>query len=302
MRILRDSDLDGLDLRPLIAAVRAQIVADAMGETTAPPRHVVPFERGTLTFTIGGDRTLAGFRAYQTFAGRHGGEEHQVIAAWHQETGEMLGVALGNRLGALRTGVIGAVAAEILMPPDARVLTVVGLGRQAETQLLALAALRRWDEVRIYGRRREAVAEFCGRMATQIGGRVEGYTECQRALMGADAVVLATTAGQPVVKAEWIEPHAYVATLGPKQRDAHELPLEIAARARTIATDSPQQIKAMGDQHMLVGTESYDRIRHLGALVGDGPAPGPALFLSMGLAGTEVVCLAATLAQLESSS
>jgi ornithine cyclodeaminase len=301
MRILKDSDFDELDLKPLIAAVRAQIIAAAKGEAVAPARHIVPFAKGNLSFTIGGDQTLAGFRAYQTFGGRHGGpDEYQIVAAWEQESGQMIGLALGNRLGALRTGAIGAAAAQMLAPKDAKVLTVIGVGRQAETQLLAYAALQRWDEIRICGRRPEAVVEFCGRIANQIGQRVQAYTEFQPALVGADVVVLATTAKEPVIRAEWLERHAYVATLGPSQRDGHELPLEIAARAKTIATDSPQQIKSMGDKHMLVGHEAYDRIRPLGALA-DQPVEGPALFLSTGLAGTEVACLAAALRLIPSS-
>jgi hypothetical protein len=84
------------------------------------------------------------------------------------------------------------------------------------------------------------------------------------------------------------------------QRDGHELPLEIAARAKTIATDSLQQIKSMGDKHMLAGHEAYDRIRPLGEFA-EKPVEGPALFLSIGLAGTEVACLAAALQQIASS-
>ena len=114
MRILNDADIDRLPLAPLIAAVRAHIVADAKGQAVAPPRHIVGFGNGNLIFTIGGDRRLAGFRAYQTFAKPGHPADDQVIAAWDRDTGEMLGLALGNRLGALRTGCVGAVAVDIL--------------------------------------------------------------------------------------------------------------------------------------------------------------------------------------------
>ena len=68
MRILNDAEIDQLPLQPLIVAVRAHIIADAKGDTVAPPRHIVGFGNGDLIFTIGGDQRLAGFRAYQTFA------------------------------------------------------------------------------------------------------------------------------------------------------------------------------------------------------------------------------------------
>lgn len=297
MRILTDDDIDRVPLAPLIAAVRKQIVADAGGQAVAPPRHLVPFGKGNLTFTIGGDQSIAGFRAYQTFAGRHGGpDEHQVVAAWDQSTGEMFGLALGNRLGALRTGIIGAVAADTFLARDAKVLTVVGTGRQAETQLLAVSTIRDFAEIRICGRRPEVVVEFAARIANRIGRSVSTYTEPQAALAGADAVILATTATSPVIDPDLLEPHAYVATLGPSTAAGHELPLAVADRARTIATDSPQQIAAMGDRHMLAAHDTHGPIHHLGLFTGSTiPRQGPVLFLSIGLAGTEVACLAAAL-------
>jgi ornithine cyclodeaminase/alanine dehydrogenase-like protein (mu-crystallin family) len=300
MRILTDADVDRLPLAPLIAAVRTQIIADARGEAVAPPRHFVDFADGSLVFTIGGDKRLAGFRAYQTFAKPGHAQDDQIIAAWDQQTGEMLGLAIGNKLGALRTGIIGAIAADVLAPRNARILTIVGTGRQAETQLLAISTVRAFDEVRVVGRRRETTATFAERLAVRLGRTIASSTDARAALDGADAVVLATTAEQPVIEADWLEPHAYVASIGPKSRDAHELPLELADRAGIIATDSPQQIARMGDSHMLFGQPAYDRIQHLGELAADGEpvVAGPALFLSIGLAGTEVACLAAALEHL----
>jgi hypothetical protein len=116
MRVLSDADVDRVPMARLVAAVREQIIADAQGEAVAPPRHVVPFREGSLVFTIGGDRRLAGFRAYQTFARPGHSADTQVVAAWDQVKAEMLGLALGNRLGALRTGAIGGAAADILAP------------------------------------------------------------------------------------------------------------------------------------------------------------------------------------------
>ena len=297
MRILNDDEIDSLPLAPMISAVRAHIVADATGETVAPPRHVVEFDAGALLFTIGGDRRLAGFRVYQTFAKPGHPSDDQIVAAWDQRSGEMIGLALGNRLGALRTGVIGAVAAGALAPVNARTLCVVGTGRQAETQVLAVSLARPFDEIRIAGRRPEVAAALAAKLAGRVVAPLVPFDDSRAALEGADVVVLATTSERPPIDPAWIAPHAYVATLGPKSKQSHELPLELARRARIIATDSPQQIARMGDTHMLHGTPDYDRIQHLGLFAARKTAAseGPALFLSIGLAGTEVACLAAAL-------
>lgn len=297
MRILTDADIDRMPLAPLIAAVRAQIVADAEGKAVAPPRHVAPFADGRLVFTIGGDQSIAGFRAYQTFAKPGHPADDQVVAAWDQASGEMLGLAIGNRLGAIRTGVIGAVAVDIMAPHRAKTLAVLGTGRQAETQLLAVATVRQFDEIRVFGRRRPALEEFTARLAPRIGRPLRGTLDAREAVDGAEIVILATTSETPIIDARWIAPGAHVSTLGPSTLGAHELPVELAGRAALIATDSPQQVAAMGGTHMLAGREAYGRIRHLGSLAGgfERHSADITLFLSIGLAGTEVACLAAAL-------
>lgn len=298
MRILTDADIDRVPLAPLIAAVRAQIVADAEGGAVAPPRHISPFGDGGLVFTIGGNAELAGFRAYQTFQKPGHDADDQVIAAWDRTNGEMLGLAVGNRLGALRTGCIGASAADILAPSRAEILAVIGVGRQAETQLLAVASVRPFATIRVCGRRHKSVEDFALRMAGMLGRPVQPLTDIRAAVEDADVVVLATTATAPVVEAGWIKPTAHVTTIGPSTKAAHELPLDLASRARVIVTDSPRQIAAMGDTHMLAGGPDNARIEHLGTLAtGFDPDAdrGLTLFLSIGLAGTEVACLAAAL-------
>lgn len=298
MRILNDTEIDSLPLQPLISAVRAHIIADAKAETVAPPRHIVGFGNGDLIFTIGGDQHLAGFRAYQTFAKPGHPADDQVIAAWDRQTGEMLGLAIGNRLGALRTGCIGAAAVDIMAPKRAKTLAILGTGRQAETQLLAVATVRDFDEIRVFGRREAALTAFVERLSAQLGRKLIATTDPRVAVKEAEVVIFATTSATPVVEAEWIAPGAHVTTIGPKSVGAHELPLALASTARRIATDSPQQIKAMGAEHMLFGSETYARIEHLGNLAGSFDAEadrGVTLFLSIGLAGTEVACLGAAL-------
>lgn len=301
MRILSDADIERVPFAPLIAAVRAHIIADAAVETVAPPRHNVRFREGDLVFTIGGDSKIAGFRAYQTFAKPGHPVDDQLIAAWDQASGEMLGLAVGNRLGALRTGIIGAVAVDIMASKTAKTLTVLGTGRQAETQLLAVSTVRDFGEIRVFGRRQAALDDFTARLSERIGKPITGTLNAREAVESADVVILATTSEVPIIDSSWIAPGAHVTTLGPKSISAHELPIKLATRAKVIATDSPQQIAAMGETHMLAGHEAYGCIRHLGSLTPgfERSAADVTLFLSIGLAGTEVACLAAALRSLE---
>jgi len=297
VRIFADRDLNDPPLAAMRAAIARYVAADARGETVSPPRHVVEIGDGSLVFTIGGGHGIAGFRVYQTFAKPGNPADTQIVAAWDQASAELKAIALGNRLGALRTGCVGGVAVDTMAPRGAKTLAVIGAGRQAEAQLIGIAGTRAFRAVRIWARHGEAAGGLVARVAPRYpDAAVEAAPSAQDALRDAEVVILATAATTPPVEAEWVSAFAHVTTLGPSARDGHELPLALARQAVVIATDSPQQIVEMGDRHMLAGTQDGGRIEHLGALIGafdPDASRGLTLFLSIGLAGTEVAALAA---------
>lgn len=300
MRIFTDDDFADPPIALMRKAIADYIVADAAGKATSPPRHVVDFGEGELIFTIGGAADLAGFRVYQTFAKPGNPADTQLVAAWSRQSAELVALAVGSRLGALRTGCIGGVAVDTLASRTARSLAVVGVGRQAEAQLIGIAGTRQFETVRIWGRRPEAARELASRVQRHFQTPIAVADSTEHAVRGADVVVLATSAAVPVVDPDWIAPAAHVTTLGPKSKAAHELPPALADRAATIATDSPQQVAQLGPDHLLAGTGAADRVRHLGDLIGTFEPDrdrGLTLFLSIGLAGTEVAALAAVAEQ-----
>lgn len=294
MRILTEAELNKVPMSILVEAVRAQIVADAEGRVVAPPRHHVDFGAGGLTFTCGGNDELAGFRVYDTFPKPDGMDEDQVVIAFDRAHAKLKGLFIGERLGALRTGCLGGVAAALMTPEEPiKKLGLIGTGVQAETQLLAIAAVRKIEQVFTFSRNAEKRLAFAQRMAAQLSIPVHAADDAQTAVEGADFVVLATNSAEPVIKTEWLATGAHINTLGPKFKDRHELPLDILQRVRTCASDSPQQIAAQGENHMFHGQAL--NIQHLGAYQDERRAGDLSLFLSAGLAGTEVALLSAAI-------
>jgi ornithine cyclodeaminase len=297
-RILSDAEIDLVPMDMILRVVRAHLLADARGEATSPPRHYVPFPTGSIAFTVGGNGRIAGFRAYETFSGGSRITEDQIVVLWDQVSCRMRGISIGNRLGAIRTGALGGIAVDIMVPSDAKVCAVIGTGVQAETQVLAIASIRELREVRVYSRSAENRAAFAEKLTPMTGLKIHPMSTAKACVEGAEIVVLATDSTVPVIDADWIMPGAHVSTLGSKLRGSHELPLELALRAAVTATDSPQQTAAHADRHMLHGSPAFDRIRHLGTLApGHDPrgGTGMTLFLSEGLAGSEVAALEAAL-------
>jgi ornithine cyclodeaminase/alanine dehydrogenase-like protein (mu-crystallin family) len=300
VRVLGDHDIDRVPLSIILEAVRTHVLSDFRGETVSPPRHAAEFGDGGIVFTVGGNADVAGFRAYETFATPALEKEDQLIAVWDRATRRLSGISVGERLGALRTGALGSVAIDRMAPEKVRKLAVIGAGLQAQTQTIAACAVRSFGEIAVYSRTRDHREAFAARMEPPLKKNVIPCGSAWHAVNDADVVILATNSSTPVIEPAWIKSGAHINTLGPKKTSAHELPLQIAESAALIASDSPQQIAAMGAEHMLHGQPAAGRIMHLGdPKVAEGRGSGASLYLSAGLAGSEVAALAAVLAYLE---
>lgn len=303
MKILTDADLDRQEFMAIaIDAVTESFRLKSRGDFVAPPRHSVPFaDKGSLVFTIGGsisNESVAGFRVYDTF---HGERHEQLVAVWRTETAELIGIVTGERLGAIRTGAIGGEAIRHMSNPDATRVGVLGSGQQARTQLEAAAAVRRLEHIRVFSRSDERRRAFALEMSERLHVPVEPVASAQMAVEEADIVLCATSSTVPVIEAAWLKPGAHINTVGPKTIAAHEIGLDIATRAGTIATDSLEQMNAYDKPFFLAGSPSESLVCDL-AQIACGDIPGRrtseeiTLFCSVGLAGTEVLVAAKIIA------
>src|SRR5436190_23529291 len=70
----------------------------------------------------------------------------------YEASGELVALIEADRLGQLRTGAASGVAAEWLAPREATEVGLFGSGRQARTQLAAIAVARPIKRAFVYGR------------------------------------------------------------------------------------------------------------------------------------------------------
>jgi alanine dehydrogenase len=296
--VLDDAEVQRL-LKPAaaIAAVRASLIAHDTGELTAPPRLHASLGEGELVFTAG---RLAGssygFRVYRVASSVSG---DQLTVVYDDATGELTGAVTGDFLGAARTGAIGAVAVDVLARPEAGTIGLIGSGYQAWAQLWAICAVRTVHAVRVYSRNPSGREAFARRAVAELGVSAVGVGSAAVAVDGADVVVLATTSDQPVIEAGWVAPGTHVTTIGHKAARSHECPADLADRAGVILTDSAAQLGAFPEPLFLTDA-ARQRVSDLGAAVaGTGQRRQTSdqitLFLSVGLAGTEVAVAAAVL-------
>ncbi|MGO1051147.1 ornithine cyclodeaminase family protein [Crossiella sp. CA198] len=268
-----------------VAAMHAAVLAAERGELVAPPR----IHADVQTFTAG--RLAGHWYGYRSYATHLDGP--QVVAVHAEPSGELLGLAVGRELGNHRTGALGGLAMDLLARPEARTVGLVGTGSQAWTQIWAISAVRPLAEVRVFSRDPVRRRTFAERITAELGVPAVAVDSVRAAVAERDIVVLATSAGEPVLAAGWISPGTAVTTVGPKQTGRAEFGPDLPERAAGIFTDSIAQLDGYRPAAVLAGREvvSLGAVAS-GARAGRRAAKDVTLYASVGLAGTEPFLLA----------
>lgn len=258
----------------------------ARGQLQSPPRAKVPLSAGSLVFTAGASgEDWFGFRAYDTLETSNG---QGLVVAYDAVTGQVIAVAVGNELGARRTGALGGVAAKHLSHGHVRSVGVIGAGTQAWTQIWALGAFGRPDDIRIYSRTPSSRAMFAQRAVEELGLDARAVDSPQAAVDGADLVIVATNSDTPVLETGWLKRDVVVTTLGPKQVGRAEFSTDLATEAAFVVTDSPAQLKSYDPPALVADAVAPADLAQVVSGAVEVPRSGRRVYLSVGLSGTEV--------------
>ncbi len=161
-----------------------------------------------------------------------------LVAIWSSETGALEAVIEAFALGQLRTGAMTGVATRLLARSDADELAQIGTGKQARTQVAAVAAVRQLRRVRVYSptpTHRDAFGERL--RAEQHGCEIVVCDSLDQALEGAAIVTVATRAREPFVYARQLASGAHVNAIGAITAERAELAQDVFLRCACIAVD-----------------------------------------------------------------
>jgi ornithine cyclodeaminase/alanine dehydrogenase-like protein (mu-crystallin family) len=181
-----------------------------------------------------------------------------------------------DRLGQMRTGAASGVATKYMSQGSAAALGVYGTGWQAESQMMAICAVRSIKSIKVYGRNPERRAAFAQRMTELLKTPVLAASSAEEAAKDCSIIVTATTSREPVLKSEWIEPGTHVNAAGSNFLSKAEIDVETIRRASVIAVDSIEQSKIeAGDLMPAIerGVISWESVTELGRIVA-GKEPG----------------------------
>ncbi len=264
----------------LIPAMRLALEDLSAGRVIQPVRTVMPVEghNGWFALMPAVYGSLMGAKMVTFYPGNVHLQKHThlaIIQLFRSDTGEPLAILDGRLITAMRTAAVSAVAVDLLSLPQAKTLAILGSGVQARSHVRALAAVRCFEEIRVWSRSPKNAQTF----ASEIGGRV---TTAEEAVTGADVVLTLTSSAEPVLCGKWLKQDALVCAVGAVTRDRRELDDEamqgaIIVESREAAEREPGDILLA---HAQVTAE-------LGELLNGAPFDAgskPIIFKSVGVA------------------
>ena len=287
--ILREADIrQVIDMDAVIGAVEKSMRELGEGTAQNEPRRRAFAPGGLLnvmfaSFPGGG---CTGLKAYTVAAGKV-----RFLVATFALDGSLQALIEADYMGSYRTGAASAVAAKALRPRKPVTVAIIGTGYQAARQALALSRVCEIRELRVFGRDPKRRAEFANERQASLGLHVVAAATAEAAVRGADIVVTMTTSAEPVLMAEWVEPHALVIAAGSNFPNRTEVPADLVGRATTVVADqmAAAQLES-GDliQAHAAGSFDWERATELGSVLAGKyrlpEEPGITLFESQGLA------------------
>jgi alanine dehydrogenase len=164
-----------------------------------------------------------------------------ILVYTHPETGFPLAICDGSHHTLMRTGASAAVSAKWLARPDSKVLAIVGAGSVGQGTLATCEPLFAWEEVRVWSRSRQSLDRYLeGQRPLYPHLALDGSTDLERVVRGADVVATGTHARGWIVDDDWIAPGTHIAALGADLEGEQELDPRILQRARIFVDDIRQ--------------------------------------------------------------
>lgn len=240
----------------------------------------------------------AGLMAHTRYTEASSGKDecHAASLAFDLKSGALDAILLGQVLCGppisgvtdIRTAATSAVAMKYLARSDSQTVGVIGSGRQAQSHLVALAAVRNVRSVKVYSRSTANRESYAQKMAAALRIPVEPVSRAEGAAEGADIVLVMTNAAEPVIFGEWLRPGQHVTSVmgsntprdnqgRPLKKPRRDLDDGVLKRSDVIIVNSRVQAgqDLQGDIVLPIerGVLTWERVHELAELLAGG-VPG----------------------------
>lgn len=237
----------------------------ARGRTTLAPRLVMKLtgDAGTFRIMAAIVPDMGGF-GLKTLTGTPGKRKpdstYFAMLYFDVATGALLAVIPATHITGIRTGAASGVATKYLAREDARTVGLFGAGFQGRNQVAAIREVRPIERVKIFDVA-EAPAQALAKELEAEGVAASLAGSPEEAVRGCDIIASATTASEPPIRGEWLEPGCHVNAVGANAPTKREVDAEAFARARVVVDFEEQVLQEAGDLMSAIESRSFAKDR-----------------------------------------
>jgi thiomorpholine-carboxylate dehydrogenase len=268
----------------LIPTMERALTALSAGSVVQPLREWLTVEKGERYWGLmpASAADAMGVKLVSLYPANAGTRVPTVIALmilFRRDTGEPLALLDGSALTAMRTAAVSAAVTRRLAAPESAALALLGSGVQAATHLAALKHVRAFREIRVWSR----TPEHARRFAREHGAIA---MDAESAVRGADVVVTATPAREPILHGAWLKPGALVNAIGAPMPDWREL--DDAAMANVVVVESREAASEESGDVMRSRARIHAEVGEIFAGTKSVPPGATTVFKSVGVAVEDV--------------
>jgi thiomorpholine-carboxylate dehydrogenase len=271
----------------LIDAMEQGLAAFSAGRVIQPVRNMLTIEEGKRYLGImpAVAEAAMGLKLVSFYPGNAGTgvpTHLAIILLFRTDTGEPLAVMDGRLITEMRTAAVSAAVTRHLAAPGSQVLALLGSGVQAEAHLEALRRVRHFTDVRVWSRTPAHARLFAEKHGAVLA------PDAETAVRGADVVVTATNAREPILKGAWLKRGAHVNAVGSPRPTWRELD-DAAMTAGSLVVDSREAVLKESGDVILSKAPIYAEIGEIFAgTKSRPPADQTTVFKSVGIAAEDI--------------
>jgi ornithine cyclodeaminase len=292
-----------LPMRDCMEVVGEALSSLARGEGVQPLRSgfLLPDRQGVLAWMPG---SLAAGRPFGIKVlsvvdkpGELGVESHQGgVMIFDPTNGSPLALCEAGAITAVRTAAVSALATDKLARPNAATVAILGAGTQARSHIEAMLAVRPIERIRLWSRTRETAERVAEEQSAVHGVPIDVATDIVSAVDEADIVCTTTSAREPILFADMLEPGMHINAVGASIPSWRELDTGVLPhvtlftdRRESLANEAGEYIKGLEEGFVEAGLV----IPEIGEILND-DHPGRTseteitLFRSLGLAVEDI--------------
>ena len=234
-----------LSLPEAIEALEKGLTLEAKGVARNMPKTAQIWGGHHTLHAIGAVVEGANIVGTKTWAHTAGGAT-PLVTLWNSDTGKLEAIIEAFALGQMRTGGISGVATDRMAADSADDFAVVGTGKQAITQVVAVAAVRKLKRIRVFSPTAENRRAFIARLEKLFPAiALVEAASVEEAVKDAPIVTLVTRAREPILSARMLAKGTHLNAVGAITPEREEFSQDVFDRVDAIAVDMIESVKSL---------------------------------------------------------